>query len=70
MSQNFLLEKPNQDSTQDAIALMMARLEKCSFCNSKLLFSHNLDLEHFEVIESARCSGCGTHTTPKKHSLQ
>ena len=39
------------------------KFERCSFCNSKLLFTHELNLSYFQVIEAARCPGCGV--TPK-----
>lgn len=50
-------------------AVVTERYERCSFCNSRLLFNHELDLHSFEVIETSRCPGCGVTMTPKKFKL-
>lgn len=49
--------------------LQKDRYERCSFCSSKLLFTHDLNLPTFEVIEKCRCPGCGVTLTPKKFKL-
>lgn len=60
-----------QDIQTEELRLnLIARFEKCPYCRSKLLFTHDLNLEHLEVVENSRCSGCGMHTNPKKHTLQ
>lgn len=46
------------------------KYEKCSFCNSKLIFSHDLNLGFLQVVETSRCPGCGVSTHPKKFTLQ
>ena len=50
-------------------SVVTEKYERCSFCNSRLLFSHDLDLMSFEVIETSRCPGCGVTMTPKKFKL-
>lgn len=49
---------------------IVAKFERCPYCNTKLLFTHDLSLAQLEVTENARCPGCGMHTTPQKHSIQ
>lgn len=55
---------------QEHIRALIAKFESCPYCHSRMLFTHELNLEHLEVIENGRCSGCGMHTNPRKHSLQ
>lgn len=50
-------------------AVMKERYEKCSFCNTRLLYNHDLNIQTFEVIETSHCPGCGVSMAPKKHSL-
>ncbi len=42
---------------------------RCNFCNSKLVFSHDLNLSFLEVIETSQCPGCGVSMNPKKFTL-
>lgn len=51
-------------------AVQVARYERCEFCNSKLIFTHDLNLGYLEVIETGRCPGCGVSLSPKKFTLQ
>ncbi len=44
--------------------------DQCGYCNSRLLYTHELNLSLFEVVESCRCSGCGVTKTPQRFSLQ
>jgi hypothetical protein len=61
----------NQERKQEDLRLgVIERFEKCPYCHSKLIFTHDLNLQSFEVTENGRCSGCGMHTNPRKHSLQ
>jgi hypothetical protein len=67
----YAQDAQNQDTHREELHLVLiARFEKCPYCHSKLLFTHDLNLEHFEVTENGRCSGCGMHTSPRKHTLQ
>jgi uncharacterized protein with PIN domain len=50
--------------------LVMEKFERCAFCNSKLIFSHDLNLSYLQVIETGRCPGCGVSMSPKKYTLQ
>jgi len=43
---------------------------RCGYCGSKLVYSHDLDLSHLEVIETGRCLGCGVAAHPERHTLQ
>jgi hypothetical protein len=45
------------------------RYERCAFCNSKLVFSHDLNINYLQVIETGRCAGCGVSMLPKKYTL-
>ncbi len=42
---------------------------RCSFCNSKLIFTHDLNLGYLEVVETGKCPGCGVAMNPKKFTL-
>lgn len=44
--------------------------EHCHFCHSRIVFSHDLNLPYLEVVESARCAGCGVTRNPKRYRLQ
>ena len=44
--------------------------EQCHFCHSRIVFSHDLNLPYLEVVESARCAGCGVTRNPKRYRLQ
>lgn len=50
--------------------LSVEHYERCSFCNSKLIFTHDLNLSYLQVIETSRCPGCGVAPHPKKFTLQ
>lgn len=52
-----------------AKAYLMEKLERCSFCNSRLIFNHDLNLSVLQVVETSRCSGCGVTMLPKKFTL-
>lgn len=45
------------------------KYERCSFCHSKLIFNHDLNLSHLEVVETGQCPGCGVAVAPKKFTL-
>lgn len=53
-----------------AKVLVMEKFERCAFCNSKLIFSHDLNLSYLQVVETGRCPGCGVSMLPKKYTLQ
>jgi DNA-directed RNA polymerase subunit RPC12/RpoP len=46
------------------------QFERCTYCNTKLLFTHDLNLSYFEVTENCRCPGCGVTKTPQRFTLQ
>lgn len=50
--------------------IVMEKFDRCAFCNSRLIFSHDLNISYLQVIETSRCSGCGVSMTPQKHTLQ
>jgi len=50
--------------------LMLEKYERCNYCNTKLLFTHDLNLSYLEVIECSRCPGCGVSMAPRKFTLQ
>lgn len=51
-------------------AIFIESYEKCGFCGSKLIFTHDMNLSFLQVIEVARCPGCGVTMNPKKFTLQ
>ena len=51
-------------------AVNVEKYERCTFCNSKLVFSHDLNISYLQVIETSRCPGCGVTAHPKKFTLQ
>ncbi len=62
------IQRPETDA-QPVQAIMPEKYERCGFCNSKLVFSHDLNLAYLEVIETGRCPGCGVAMHPKKFTL-
>ncbi len=50
--------------------LSLEHYERCSFCNSKLIFTHDLNITYLQVTEMSRCPGCGVAPNPKKFTLQ
>ena len=60
----------NNDNEPDTVkSVMVEKYERCSFCSSKLVFSHDLNLSYLEVVESGQCPGCGVAVHPKKFTL-
>ncbi len=64
-----LMQKNESNEEKNLTFLMLERYERCPFCNSRLIFSHEIDLVFFEVVESSRCTGCGVTLTPKKYKI-
>lgn len=64
------VEKTIEDDPEILNHVILERYERCSFCNSKLVFSHDLNVNFLEVIETGQCPGCGVTKNPKKFSLQ
>lgn len=57
-------EQPEEPKT-----IMLEKYERCNYCNTKLLFTHDLNLNYLEVVECSRCPGCGVSMQPRKHTL-
>jgi len=51
-------------------SIFVEKYERCSYCNSKLVFAHDLNVSFCQVIETSRCPGCGVTMHPKKYTLQ
>ncbi len=51
-------------------AMLMEKYERCNFCSSKIIFTHDLNVSYLQVTETGRCPGCGVSLTPKKYTLQ
>ena len=63
-------ELQNQEADSEVVkAVELEKYERCSFCSSKLVFSHDLNLNYLQVIETSRCPGCGVSMLPKKFTL-
>jgi uncharacterized protein with PIN domain len=61
----------NSHNEADAAKCMsVEHYERCSFCNSKLIFTHDLNISYMQVVETSRCPGCGVAPHPKKFTLQ
>ncbi len=43
--------------------------ERCNYCSSKLVFTHDLNISFLQVIEVGKCPGCGVSLHPKKFTL-
>ena len=64
-------EIQNSQNESDPIqCLSVQHYERCSFCNSKLIFTHDLNISFLQVIETCRCPGCGVAPNPQKFTLQ
>src|SRR5690242_9663686 len=44
----------HENEPETVKTIVREKYERCSFCNSKLLFNHDLNLHQFEVIETSR----------------
>lgn len=70
MSTPYTRPSVTQENEPETVKVVVReRYERCAFCNSKLLFNHDLNLHQFEVIETSRCPSCGVSMTPKKFPL-
>jgi hypothetical protein len=68
-------DRPEETSSherepENVRTILKERYERCAFCNSKLMFSHDLNLSFLQVVETSRCAGCGVTMNPKKFTLQ
>lgn len=66
-TQPNLMSPENEPETVKSI--LLEKYERCSFCNSRLLFNHDLNLMLFEIVETSRCSGCGVTMNPRKYKV-
>lgn len=57
----------NEQTT--AKKVLVDRYERCSFCSTKLLFTHELNLSILQVVENSRCPGCGVTMQPRRFTL-
>jgi DNA-directed RNA polymerase subunit RPC12/RpoP len=58
------------NNVEEVTDLTAEKFERCNYCNTKLLFTHDLNLSYFEVTENCRCPGCGVTKTPQRFTLQ
>lgn len=59
----------NDKDPQQKQTTAVKKLEQCPFCDSKLLFTHDLNLSYLQVVETSRCPGCGVTMRPKTFTL-
>ncbi|MBY0370824.1 hypothetical protein K2X33_09075 [bacterium] len=65
------VENSTLDGTGEEVNYQVPEpFERCVYCNTKLLFTHDLNLSYLEVIESCRCPGCGVTKAPQRFTLQ
>jgi len=64
------IDAQRESEAETVKSIQVEKYERCSFCNSKIIFSHDLNLTYLEVIETGRCPGCGVAMNPKKFTLQ
>jgi len=65
------VESSTLDGNCEQVNYMAAeQFERCHYCNTKLLFTHDLNLSYFEIVENCRCPGCGVTKTPQRFTLQ
>lgn len=65
------IETQHREGDPESVSCVnQERYERCTFCNSKLIFTHDLNLNYLEVIETGRCPGCGVSLNPKRFTLQ
>ena len=70
MSTPFSLPDCIEDEQPERIkTVQMEKYERCTFCHSKLVFTHDLNISYFQVIETSRCPGCGVTMHPKRFTL-
>lgn len=61
--------KPHLENAEEPKAVMLQKYERCNYCHTKLLFTHDLNLSYLEVVECSRCPGCGVSMAPRKFTL-
>ena len=61
---------PRENEPEYIPTIILEKYEHCSFCHSKLVFSHDLNMQYLQVIETSRCPGCGVSANAKKFTLQ
>lgn len=59
----------SENDIEQVKMLLREHYERCSFCSTKLIFSHDLNLSYFQVVESSRCPGCGVTMRSQKFTL-
>ncbi len=57
------------DQIERTRCVQVEKYDRCTFCQSKLVFSHDLNISYFQVIETSRCPGCGVTMHPKRFTL-
>jgi hypothetical protein len=72
MRSPYLRVEPStlEGNVEDLECFKPEQFERCNYCNTKLLFTHDLNLSYFEVIENCRCPGCGVTKNPQRFTLQ
>lgn len=63
------LDYNEEDQPERIKSVQKDKYERCTFCHSKLVFSHDLNISYFLVIETSRCPGCGVTMHPKRFTL-
>lgn len=64
------VDESSLEGNGEEVLFTLNQFERCSYCNTKLLFTHDLNLSYFEVVENCRCPGCGVTKSPQRFTLQ
>ena len=67
---NAIELNPRENEPEQVKAVSLEKYDRCNYCNSKLVFSHDMNHGFLQVIETSRCPGCGVTAHPKKFTLQ
>ncbi len=59
----------HEETDLQSEGILLEKYERCAYCNTKLLFTHDLNLSYLEVVECSRCPGCGVSMAPRKFTL-
>jgi len=65
-----LKEKETSEILNDTSREALEKMQRCNYCNTKLVFAHEIDLEFLEITENSKCLGCGATRETKKFSIQ
>lgn len=63
------VEVTGHEEPEIVLSISLEKYDRCNYCNSKLVYNHDLNISFLQVIETGKCPGCGVSHHPKKFTL-